>query len=541
MLTLSHITYRVKDSDTAGAGKETEILSDINLDLNERFVAITGPNGSGKSTLARLIAGIIRPTEGRILLDGQDITDMSVTDRARAGISYAFQQPVRFKGLTVRDLLTLAAGKPLSMGEACEYLSEVGLCAKEYVNREVNASLSGGELKRMEIAMILARGTKFSVFDEPEAGIDLWSFQNLIGVFRNMYEQTHGTILIISHQERILDIADRVIVLSGGHVTAALLHRERRRTMAEFKGLDAIQKQLLEEVSGLHEMPEGAYSLRINGALFGKNSSAHIRIEKKTDVAGIDIYIEPGTKNESVHIPVLLAQTGLKELVYNDFHIGEDCDVTIVAGCGIHNGGAETSEHSGIHRFWIGERARVRYVEKHYGEGEGTGERVMNPTTEVHLAADSYMEMETAQIKGVDSTRRETDAELDDRATLVIHEKIMTHGAQRAETHFRVDLNGAGCGTHVVSRSVARDTSHQLFISDVRGNNRCSGHTECDAIIMDAASVTAKPEIAANHVEASLIHEAAIGKIAGEQLTKLMTLGLTEKEAEEQIINGFLK
>ena len=202
--------------------------------------------------------------------------------------------------------------------------------------------------------------------------------------------------------------------------------------MAEFKGLDAIQKQLLEEVSGLHEMPEGAYSLRINGALFGKNSSAHIRIEKKTDVAGIDIYIEPGTKNESVHIPVLLAQTGLKELVYNDFHIGEDCDVTIVAGCGIHNGGAETSEHSGIHRFWIGERARVRYVEKHYGEGEGTGERVMNPTTEVHLAADSYMEMETAQIKGVDSTRRETDAELDDRATLVIHEKIMTHGAQRA-------------------------------------------------------------------------------------------------------------
>lgn len=311
--------------------------------------------------------------------------------------------------------------------------------------------------------------------------------------------------------------------------------------MAEFKGLDAIQKQLLEEVSGLHEMPEGAYSLRINGALFGKNSSAHIRIEKKTDVAGIDIFIEPGTKNESVHIPVLLAQTGLKELVYNDFHIGEDCDVTIVAGCGIHNGGAETSEHSGIHRFWVGERARVRYVEKHYGEGEGTGERVMNPTTEVHLAADSYMEMETAQIKGVDSTRRETDAELADRATLVIHEKIMTHGAQRAETHFRVDLNGAGCGTHVVSRSVARDTSHQLFVSDVRGNNRCSGHTECDAIIMDAASVTAKPEIAANHVEASLIHEAAIGKIAGEQLTKLMTLGLTEKEAEEQIINGFLK
>lgn len=221
MLTLSHITYRVKDSDTAGAGKETEILSDINLDLNERFVAITGPNGSGKSTLARLIAGIIRPTEGRILLDGQDITDMSVTDRARAGISYAFQQPVRFKGLTVRDLLTLAAGKPLSMGEACEYLSEVGLCAKEYVNREVNASLSGGELKRMEIAMILARGTKFSVFDEPEAGIDLWSFQNLISVFERMRQvRSDRTILVISHQERILNIADEIIVLAEGKIVS---------------------------------------------------------------------------------------------------------------------------------------------------------------------------------------------------------------------------------------------------------------------------------------------------------------------------------
>lgn len=221
MLTLSHIMYRVKDSDTAGAGKETEILSDINLDLNERFVAITGPNGSGKSTLARLIAGIIRPTEGRILLDGQDITDMSVTDRARAGISYAFQQPVRFKGLTVRDLLTLAAGKPLSMGEACEYLSEVGLCAKEYVNREVNASLSGGELKRMEIAMILARGTKFSVFDEPEAGIDLWSFQNLISVFERMRQvRSDRTILVISHQERILNIADEIIVLAEGKIVS---------------------------------------------------------------------------------------------------------------------------------------------------------------------------------------------------------------------------------------------------------------------------------------------------------------------------------
>lgn len=218
MLTLSHISYRIPES--AATDGKTEILTDIDLQINERFVAVTGPNGSGKSTLAKLIAGILRPTEGRIFLDGQDITDMSVTERARAGISYAFQQPVRFKGLTVRDLLSLAAGKSLTVGQACEYLSEVGLCAKEYVGREVNASLSGGELKRIEIAMILARGTPFTVFDEPEAGIDLWSFQNLIGVFRNMYEKTHGSILIISHQERILDIADRVILLSGGRVAA---------------------------------------------------------------------------------------------------------------------------------------------------------------------------------------------------------------------------------------------------------------------------------------------------------------------------------
>lgn len=222
MLTLSHISYRIPESSATDGRPDgkTEILTDIDLNINERFVAVTGPNGSGKSTLAKLIAGILRPTEGRILLDGQDITDMSVTERARAGISYAFQQPVRFKGLTVRDLLSLAAGKSLTVGQACEYLSEVGLCAKEYVGREVNASLSGGELKRIEIAMILARGTQFTVFDEPEAGIDLWSFQNLIGVFRNMYEKTHGSILIISHQERILDIADRVILLSGGRVAA---------------------------------------------------------------------------------------------------------------------------------------------------------------------------------------------------------------------------------------------------------------------------------------------------------------------------------
>ena len=212
-----------------------------------------------------------------------------------------------------------------------------------------------------------------------------------------------------------------------------------------------------------------------------------------------------------------------------------------MAGCGIHNGGSEASEHSGIHAFYLGKGARLKYIEKHYGEGDGSGKNVMNPTTVVVMEENSYMEMETAQIKGVDSTDRSTTATLDDGATLIVREKIMTHGEQFAKTDFKIDLNGEGCGAHVVSRSVAKDRSNQIFLSCICGNNRCSGHTECDAIIMDDAKVTALPQIEANHVDASLIHEAAIGKIAGEQLIKLMTLGLSEKEAEEQIVNGFLK
>ena len=305
--------------------------------------------------------------------------------------------------------------------------------------------------------------------------------------------------------------------------------------------MDAIQKTLLEQVAGLHEVPQGAYSLRINGQLYGKNDSENISIVKKEDKSGIDIYIKPGTKKESVHIPVLLSQTGIKELVYNDFHIGDDCDITIVAGCGIHNGGDAESEHSGIHTFYVGKNAKLKYIEKHYGEGDGNGKNVMNPTTVAVLEENSYVEMETAQIKGVDSTRRKTTATLADGATLIVREKIMTHGEQFAETDFVVDLNGVDCGAHVVSRSVAKDNSRQSFLSQVNGNNRCSGHTECDAIIMDSAQVIAVPKIEANHTEAALIHEAAIGKIAGEQLIKLMTLGLTEKEAEAEIINGFLK
>ncbi|MBE6546626.1 MAG: SufD family Fe-S cluster assembly protein [Ruminococcaceae bacterium] len=305
--------------------------------------------------------------------------------------------------------------------------------------------------------------------------------------------------------------------------------------------MDKIQQKLLEEVAGLHEVPEGAYSLRINGSLYGKNSSEHIEIVKKEDKPGIDIYIQPGTKNESLHIPVLLSQTGLRELVYNDFHIGEDCEVTIVAGCGIHNGGSETSEHSGVHSFYLSKNAKVKYVEKHYGQGDGNGRNVMNPYTYAELAENARLEMETAQIKGVDSTKRKTKAILSKNATLIVHEKVMTHGEQVAETEFEVELNGENSGAHVISRSVARDTSRQHFISRVKGNAKCSGHTECDAIIMDGATVSAVPEIMAVHPDASLIHEAAIGKIAGEQLIKLMTLGLTEKEAEEEIVNGFLR
>jgi Fe-S cluster assembly scaffold protein SufB len=305
--------------------------------------------------------------------------------------------------------------------------------------------------------------------------------------------------------------------------------------------MNTIDKNLLEQIADLHEVPAGAYNIRKDGASAGRRSTEHIEIISKTDKPGIDIRIAPGTKNESVHIPVLLTETGLQDLVYNDFYIGDDADVVIVAGCGIHNSGDATSQHDGIHTFFVGKNAKLKYVEKHYGDGDGNGERVMNPTTVVHIDEGGYMEMETAQIKGVDSTKRVTRATVQKDGTLIIREKIMTHGKQTAQTDFEVDLNGENAGAHVISRSVAKDQSYQLFLSKVNGNAPCNGHTECDAIIMDNATVSAIPQIEANHVDASLIHEAAIGKIAGEQLTKLMTLGLTEKEAEEQIVNGFLK
>lgn len=305
--------------------------------------------------------------------------------------------------------------------------------------------------------------------------------------------------------------------------------------------MNSTELQLLQIIADMGDSTDGAFNIRANGQLANRKVTENIDIKTKTDNPGIDIIIKPGTVGEDVHIPVIISETGLTDLVYNDFYVGENSDVTIVAGCGIHNCGEKESRHDGIHTFYVGKNAKVKYIEKHYGEGDGNGENVMNPTTIVNIEDGGYMEMETAQIKGIDSTKRVTRATLASSATLVIHEKIMTHGSQIAETDFSVDLNGEDSGANVISRSVAKGNSRQKFVSMINGNNRCSGHTECDAIIMENGKVSALPELTANHIDASLIHEAAIGKIAGDQLIKLMTLGLTEQEAEEQIINGFLK
>lgn len=305
--------------------------------------------------------------------------------------------------------------------------------------------------------------------------------------------------------------------------------------------MDEIQKRILAEVADLHKVPEGAYNIRANGKMESRNTTANIDIVSKEDGSGIDIRIKPETVGESVHIPVVLSQSGLKEMVYNDFYIGEGSDVVIVAGCGIDNCGAQDSEHDGIHRFYVGKNAKIKYVEKHYGSGEGAGKRILNPVTEVYMEEGSTMEMEMVQIKGVDSTDRQTKAELAAGASLIVRERLMTHGEQSAISGYQVSLNGEGASADVVSRAVARDTSYQKFDACIIGNALCSGHMECDSIIMDQAKILAVPQLEANDVDAALIHEAAIGKIAGDQIIKLMTLGLTEAEAEEQIINGFLK
>ena len=303
--------------------------------------------------------------------------------------------------------------------------------------------------------------------------------------------------------------------------------------------LDAIQKRLIEEIADLHGVPAGAYNFRANSQLAGRNSTANIEIVSKPDGSGIYIHVKPGTKNESVHIPVVLSESGIKETVYNDFYIGEGADVVIVAGCGIDNCGSQDSEHDGVHRFFVEKNAKIKYVEKHYGSGDGRGQRILNPVTEVYQEEGSVVEME--QIKGVDSTERTTLAELKGDARLVVKERLMTHGSQNAVSTYQVNLNGAQATADVVSRSVARDESTQTFNARITGNAPCSGHTECDSIIMDHGRILAIPSLEANDVDAMLVHEAAIGKIAGDQLIKLMTLGLTEQEAEEQIINGFLR
>ena len=299
-------------------------------------------------------------------------------------------------------------------------------------------------------------------------------------------------------------------------------------------------KELLEIISDTSEY-KGAYNIRKDGQAIERQITDNINIVTKQDVAGIDIIIKEDTQNEYVHIPVIITESGLKDVVYNDFYIGKNANVVIIAGCGIHNDHHEDSEHNGIHRFFLEEGSKVKYIEKHYGEGNGKGKRILNPITEVHLKDGSSLEMESVQIKGVDSTIREAKGEIESNTNLVITEKIMTHGTQFAKTIFDVKLNGENSSVKVTSRSVATEESIQEFISNVSGNTKCFGHVECDAIIKDKAKVIAVPKIEANCQDANLIHEAAIGKIAGEQLNKLMTLGLSEKEAEAAIINGFLK
>lgn len=305
--------------------------------------------------------------------------------------------------------------------------------------------------------------------------------------------------------------------------------------------LDAIEQNLLKTIADIEKTPIGAFNIRENGKGIARNTTSNIDIVTKKDKPGIDIIIKPNTKNESVHIPVILTEGGFDDVVYNDFYIGENADVVIVAGCGIHNSSCETAQHDGIHTFHLAKGAKVKYIEKHYGEGEGSGDRILNPQTVVYLEDGATLEMETSQIKGVTSTIRETKGELGPNTNLVITDRVMTENTQTSKSIFDINLNGENASVKVASRSIARDKSSQEFISNVNGNTKCFGHVECDAIIMDEAKVISTPKIIANHVDASLVHEAAIGKIAGEQLIKLMTLGLTEKEAEEQIISGFLK
>ena len=306
--------------------------------------------------------------------------------------------------------------------------------------------------------------------------------------------------------------------------------------------LNEVQEHILQIVADMKGTGEGAVNIRSDGQKAFRRNSEHITIESKTDKDGIDIRIAPGTKHESVHIPVVLTKPGFQDMVYNDFFVGEGADVTIVAGCGIHNCGDCDSQHDGIHTFYVGKNARVKYIEKHYGEGEGSGKRILNPQTILYLEEGATVTLETSQIRGVDDTKRFTKAECRGaNSEVVIREKLLTHGAQHAVSEMEVYLNGEGSRTQVISRSVAQGSSSQVFYPRVEGNNRCFGHVQCDAIIMDSARVQAIPAITCNHVDASLIHEAAIGRIAGDQILKLETLGLTPEQAEQKILEGFLR
>ena len=305
--------------------------------------------------------------------------------------------------------------------------------------------------------------------------------------------------------------------------------------------INKVDENLLNEITNYEEIKKGAYNIRKNGQGIERKVTDNVNIVTKTDKPGIDIYVKENTKFEFIHIPVIITESGLTDVVYNDFYIGKNANVIIVAGCGIRNDHHKNSQHDGIHRFFLEEGAKVKYIEKHYGEGNGDGKKILNPVTEVYLKAGSSMEMESTQIKGVDSTIRETKGILEENTNFVVTEKIMTHGEQFAKTIFDVELKGDNSSAHVTSRSVATDNSKQYFISKIYGNAKSFSHSECDAIIKDNAIVSAAPEVVANHVDANLIHEAAIGKIAGEQITKLMTLGFSEEEAEQEIINGFLK
>lgn len=302
-----------------------------------------------------------------------------------------------------------------------------------------------------------------------------------------------------------------------------------------------IDKDLLSAVADLHDVPMGAYNIRKDGEGVARQSTENIIIEPKKDKPGIDIIVKAGTKNQSVHIPVIVTKSGVNDLTYNDFYIEDDCDVLIVAGCGIHNSGSDKSEHDGIHTFHIGKNSRIKYVEKHYGQGEGTGERVLNPETIIEMDENSYCEMEMIQIKGVDSTKRETTAHLKAGAKLLMMEKLMTHGKQYARSDMEINLDGVGSSAQIISRSVAKDESEQIFYPRAVGNAACRAHVQCDSIIMDNARIRSIPEIAANHYDAQIVHEAAIGRINNDQLIKLQTFGMSEEEAEEIIIQGFLK